>query len=430
MGRKGGYLISLDHGCLPVYSVVMHRAETVVLKLYSPTKAKRQWLEATAEAFRQGVQLGLDAALSMKTSGRARIHEAAYRAIRSLGLPSDYARMAVNQAVQLARSHYGLRKARRKAGRPQAARANTIGLGVKSYKVKSNVLRISTGVRGQYLWLPLSVPPHWQDRLQYVSGDARLFRRKEDWYVMLPLKVPSTPTVRDGDGAPTVIGVDLGIVRLAVAKTPDGVKVWNGKPIRHRRERFASLCRRYQRHHRTDRVRAMKGRESNWMRDVNHKLSRELVDIAARYPNPVLAMESLDGIRDRVRGSRRFNRMVASWAFRQLRDFIEYKAEKAGVRVVYVNPKRTSRTCPRCGHSTRSNRPTQADFRCVACGYRANADAVAAMNIAGVAAGLLRQGPPDTARPAQGQPDPAGDRVYGVQAWAPAYADPNLQSSE
>jgi len=408
----------------------MHRAETLVLKLRSPGRGKRQWLEATAESFRQAVQCGLDSALSMRTSSRARIHGTAYRAARSLGLPSDYCRMAVNQAIQIARSYFGLRKAKHKAGRPRTVRDNTIGLGVNAYRIEGTALRVSTGRRGQYLWFPLSVPPQWRDRLQHVKGDARLFRRGADWYVMLPLKVPSTPAARGGDGATTIIGVDLGIVRLAVAKTPDRVKVWNGKPIRHRREHFASLRRRYQRHRRTDRVRVTRGKESRWMRDVNHKLSRELVNLAACYPNPIIALESLDGIRDRVRGSRRFNRMVASWAFRQLRDFVAYKAEKAGVRVVYANPKCTSRTCPRCGHGTRSNRPTQGDFRCVACGYRANADVVAAINIAGVAASLLRHGPPDTARPGEGQPGPAGDRVDGVKAWVPTHADSNLANPE
>lgn len=215
---------------------------------------------------------------------------------------------------------------------------------------------------------------------------------------MLPLRMPTTPTVCDGDGQATVLGVDLGIVRLATAKHPNGLFIASGRPIRYRRERFAALRRRMQRHDRIDRVRAMKGRESCWMRDVNHQVSRQLVDLARQYPHPVLALEKLDGIRDRVRGSRRFNRMVSSWAFRQLVDFIEYKAAKAGVRVVYVDPRKTSRTCPKCGHATRANRPEQSHFRCVACGYQGNADVVASLNIAGVAAGLLRQGPPDTAR--------------------------------
>ena len=260
----------------------MHRAETVVLKLRSPSRAKREWLEQTAERFRQGVQLGLDHALSARTSNRGKIHAATYASIRELGLPSDYARMAVNGAVQLARSHFGLRKAKRKAGRPTLLRSQGIGLGVKAYKVVGTSLRVSTGSKGVYIWLPLCVPAHWQDRLQYVKGDARLFKRNDTWFVLLPLRMPTAPTVCDGNGEPTVIGVDLGIVRLAAAKHPGGVLIANGKPVRYRRERFASLRQRYGRHRRTD-----------------------------QYPNPVLTFERLDGIRDRVRGSKKFNRMVS-----------------------------------------------------------------------------------------------------------------------
>lgn len=417
----------------------MHRAETVVLKLRSPGRAKRAWLDQTAELFRQGTQLGLDAALSAKTSNRGKIHAATYASIRALGLPSDYCRMAVNQAVQLARSHFGLRKSKQQAGKPTAVRSQGIGLGVNAYKVVGSALRLSTGVQGDYIWLPLCVPQHWRDKLQYVKGDARLFKRGEDWFVMLPLKMPTAPTVRDGDGEPTVIGVDLGIVRLAAAKHPKGVFVVNGKPIRHEREHRASLRRRYQRHRRTDRVKAQRGKEQRWMTDLNHKVSRGLVDLAAQYPNPVLAFEKLDGIRDRVRGSKRFNRMVASWAFRQLADFVLYKAERAGVRVIFVDPRKTSRTCPRCGHATRANRTTQADFRCVGCGYRGNADVVASLNIAAAALDVLRHGPPDTARLGQpGQAAPAGERLDGVKVWArttcslreaTAHADSNLESS-
>ncbi len=441
----------------------MPRAETIVLKLRSPGKAKREWLEQTAQRFRQGVQWGLEAALMAKTSNRGRIHAATYASIRTLGLPSDYCRMAVNQAVQLARSHFGLRK--RKAGKPAVIRSQGIGLGVNAYRVVGTTLRVSTGVRGQYLWLPLCVPARWRDRLPYVRGDARLFRRGEDWFVMLPLRMPTwctgvsrsrrgsstAPTVRDGDGEPTLIGVDLGIVRLATARHPRGVFVVNGRPVRHRREGFAAgrtgaarpdresapLRARLQRHRRSDRVRAMKGKEQRWMSDLNHKVSRQLVSLAAQYPNPVLAFERLDGIRH----SKRYNRMVATWAFRQLVDFVLYKAERAGVRVIFVDPRKTSRTCPRCGHATRANRPEQSHFRCVACGYQGNADVVASLNIAGVAAGLLRQGPPDTTRPGAapwcgaGQapsvnaPGPAHLGLDGVQVWASAHTDSNLEGS-
>lgn len=173
----------------------MHTVETVILKLNSPTRRKRIWLDETDGLFRQGCQLGLDFALSMKTSGRAKIHAAAYSAIRALGLPSDYCRMAVNHAVQLARSHYGLRASKRKAGKPVLLKSQGIGLGTHAYAVKDGVLRVSTGRKGTYIWLPLCVPARWREKLQYVRGDARLFQRRGEWYVMLPLRIPRTPVL-------------------------------------------------------------------------------------------------------------------------------------------------------------------------------------------------------------------------------------------
>ncbi|MFL5661183.1 MAG: zinc ribbon domain-containing protein, partial [Ktedonobacteraceae bacterium] len=41
----------------------------------------------------------------------------------------------------------------------------------------------------------------------------------------------------------------------------------------------------------------------------------------------------------------------------------------------------TSRTCSECGHCAKENRKSQADFKCVACGYAALADYNAAINI-------------------------------------------------
>jgi len=99
-----------------------------------------------------------------------------------------------------------------------------------------------------------------------------------------------------------------------------------------------------------------------------------------------------------VRGSKRFNRMMGNWAFRQLADMIVYKAERAGIPVVWIDPRKTSQTCSRCGHATRANRPDQAHFRCVSCGYQVNSDFNAAVNISRKGLHALSDAPPDTAR--------------------------------
>ncbi len=79
-----------------------------MIKLAHPTRHKRFWLEALAQAFSAAVQYGLDGAYELRTSSRGKIHQRCYPPMRAcFGLPSDYARMAVNAAVSRARSYYG-----------------------------------------------------------------------------------------------------------------------------------------------------------------------------------------------------------------------------------------------------------------------------------------------------------------------------------
>lgn len=381
----------------------MHSTECVVIKLLQPTERKAKWLDKTAQAFGDAVQMGLDMAQELRTSSRAKIHKAAYYPIRQqYGLPSEYARMAVNASVSLARSYYGIRKSKlcKRPSFPKVNGSQCIGLGVNAYTLTRSdsrwVLRVSTGIRGAYLWFPLCIPQRYQERMAQAQGDARLFKRNGNWYVALPVRVSPAPTGCSGE--PTYIGVDLGIVRLATVVTPNRVVFFNGKPARHKREHFADMRRRYGKAHRVDRIKAGKGKESRWMHDLNHQVSRQIVSLAMQYPNPVIVLERLDGIRYRVHGSKRFNRMMSSWTFRDLVDKITYKATREGIPVVLVDPRKTSQTCPKCGHATRSNRTTQASFRCVACGYTANADYTAARNIAARGPMAYEQGPTDTAR--------------------------------
>ncbi|MEV5709358.1 transposase [Actinoallomurus sp. NPDC052274] len=50
-------------------------------------------------------------------------------------------------------------------------------------------------------------------------------------------------------------------------------------------------------------------------------------------------------------------------------------------RVIAVDARNTSRTCPACGHVAKENRLTQARFKCVRCGIADNADHVGALNV-------------------------------------------------
>jgi transposase len=57
------------------------------------------------------------------------------------------------------------------------------------------------------------------------------------------------------------------------------------------------------------------------------------------------------------------------------------KAKRAGVAVIAIDPRNTSRCCPECGFIDKANRKTQQAFSCTSCGYTTAADFEAARNL-------------------------------------------------
>nr|WP_287489757.1 transposase [Methanothrix sp.] len=125
----------------------------------------------------------------------------------------------------------------------------------------------------------------------------------------------------------------------------------------------------------------MSGRTARFSRDVNHCISKHIVT-KAKDTLRSISLEDLQGIRSRVTVMKAQRRRLHTWNFGLLRTFVEYKAKVAGVPLVFVDPRNTSRTCPSCGHVSKANRPTRDEFRCESCGFAGPADHIAAMNIA------------------------------------------------
>lgn len=117
------------------------------------------------------------------------------------------------------------------------------------------------------------------------------------------------------------------------------------------------------------------------MQDVNHCVSKSLVTHAPE--GTLFVLEDLTGVRnatERVALKQRYEQV--SWSFYDLRLKIEYKARKYHCMAIVVDPKRTSQTCPICGHVDPSNRDKKNhSFTCRKCGYRSNDDRIGAMNL-------------------------------------------------
>lgn len=209
-----------------------------------------------------------------------------------------------------------------------------------------------------------------QCKLQYISGTFYVIA-----YTERDEKQPKPPK--------GYLGVDLGINKIAVDSLG---KVYSSRGIDKLREKIDVLKSALQRRGTKSAKRHLKklsGRESRYRRDVNHCISKKIISKAIRH-NFGIALENLKGIREvTVHKSQR--RRHYSWAFAQLRFFIDYKAKLAGVELKIVNPKYTSQRCSECGYVKKSNRKSQEKFECGKCGFKSNADKNGAINIAYVA---------------------------------------------
>ncbi len=82
-----------------------------------------------------------------------------------------------------------------------------------------------------------------------------------------------------------------------------------------------------------------------------------------------------------VRAKSGLNKSILDQGWAEFRRQLDYKLQWRGGWLIAVPPKNTSRTCPCCGYVSAANRPTQAKFECMECGFEENADLVGAINI-------------------------------------------------
>ena len=212
-------------------------------------------------------------------------------------------------------------------------------------------------------------------------GSAKVVCKKGKFFlhVSITTEVPDTLLVSN------VVGVDRGVNFLAATYDSRGkTTFYSGKSVKQTRARYKQLRKDLQQRGTKSARRRLKmigQRENRWMSDVNHRVSKALVE--SNPAGSLFVLEDLTGIRQATEKVHRKDRYVlVSWAFHDLEQKLRYKAIRSGSQVVNVDPAYTSQTCPKCGFVSRSNRDKKLHrFQCKSCGYRSNDDRVAAMNL-------------------------------------------------
>jgi putative transposase len=349
-------------------SVDMVRTLTISLR---PTAEQAKALLETIEAFNAACSYASRIAWESRTFRNYDLRKRCYYELRArFGLPAQLAQHAIKKVADA----YKVSKAKPAAFRPHGA--VTYDRRVMRLEGVSNVSMTLLPGREK---VRLAVGRYHFERFRGATvGEADLVYLAEKHCFRLHFSLRcEAPPLTEGQ---EVLGVDLGIANLAVDS--DGHR-YSGAPVnrlrhRHRRLRARLSAKWTNASRRLYRKRRRKERRfATW---VNHHISKQLVAEAAGTGRAI-ALEELGGIRDRITVRRPQRATHASWSFHQLRSFIEYKAVEAGVLVILVDPRNTSRRCPRCGHCERANRPSQEQFRCRKCSLAGHADYIAAQGL-------------------------------------------------
>jgi len=342
---------------------------TVQVRLL-PDAAQQAALRATLDLANQAANLVSEIAWQRGAFRCFDLQRITYGQVRAMGLSAQPAVRVIKKVADA----YKIDRRTKRTFRADAAQPYDDRC--LSWQLEQATVSIWT-VAGRLKGVRFTFGDYQAGLLAYRKGESDLVRRDGKWYLYATCEVPEAPQA----SLAGFLGVDLGIVNIAT--TSDGER-HAGRHLNRVRHRQRRLRAKLQCKHTKSTRRLLKRRrrkERRFATDTNHVISKRIVAEAVRTGRGI-ALEDLQGIRGRVRLRKPQRATLHAWAFHQLGRFLAYKARRAGVVVVHVDPAYTSQACCECGHVDRANRVDQATFCCRSCGFAGHADWNAARNIA------------------------------------------------
>ena len=253
------------------------------------------------------------------------------------------------------------------------------GKNIKAKKVKSVKLIVpSQGISFDKTKSELNIPcVNLKNLKYYFSNNFDKINQIEigKVYCYVSVSYTDSPLQLTND----YIGVDLNTTgHCAVVGNPKTGNILKlGKKANHIHQKYKNIRKKLQKQGKFRLVKKIKNRESRIVKDLNHKISKKIVDEAIKQKCNI-KMEDLSGIRKNKKNGKSFRYSLNSWSFYQLRSMIEYKAKKQGVMVALIDPAYTSQDCSKCGSLGKRNKKK---FKCSKCGHVDHADSNASFNI-------------------------------------------------
>ena len=215
-----------------------------------------------------------------------------------------------------------------------------------------------------------------------TGGIISAIARKGKYFLLQTVEVPED-NIKDVE---EFLGIDFGINNIAMTSEEINYSSENLNRVRDKYFKVRKSVQSKGTRGSKKLLKRLKGREQRFATITNHTISKRIVE-QAKVNHKGIAIEDLTYIRERTKVRKSQRRRHHSWAFAQLRSFIEYKAKLAGIPFVVVDPQYTSQICNVCKHIGNRNGE---HFECPNCGNVDHADVNAAKNIAQLGALINR----------------------------------------
>ena len=227
--------------------------------------------------------------------------------------------------------------------------------------------------------------------IEGTPKNVTVSRQGKHWFVSVQVELEIPEPVHPST---SIVGGDVGVKRLVTLSDgryfkPVDVTFWQEK-IKRLQKRLARMVKFSNNWRKLKaRINRLHTKIANIRLDSLHKVSTALSKSHAMIVLEDLQIKNMtksakgdvDNPGNKVRQKTGLNRVILEQGWGMFRTFLEYKQHRLGGQVLYVDPKHTSQSCPHCGHTSKVNRQSQAEFVCVRCGHQEHADVVGARNI-------------------------------------------------
>lgn len=345
---------------------------TIALKL-DLSQAQSDSLLEVQKTFAKACNQAIPFVVENRCWNHVALHHLCYYKIRE-SIPSLGSQM-VCIAIKKVCSSYKVLKIKKSQDVPTITFKDTgsVHYDKKTYSIKGDTLSLFT-VTGR-IKCQFTIGDFQKEYLQLgLVKEAELTRKGKRWFFNIVLDLPDTEFRKEGN----IISVDVGENNLAT--TSNGT-IHEGGKLRHERDKFLARRAKLQSNGSRSARRCSKiisGSERRRVKETNHIVSKKIVTEALGSNAKAIVLEDLTNIRKRIKGNKRTRSRLHRWAWYELQQFVRYKAEAKGIKVVFVNPAYTSQVCSKCDCLGSRHKHL---FKCSNCESYQHSDRNAAINL-------------------------------------------------